>query len=40
MFNPFGFMVLNYSLAYIGSPDEPVSYLNTAKEVRTKVYEY
>ncbi len=40
IFNPFGFMVTNYSLAYVGTPEEPVSYLNTAKEIRNQVYEY
>lgn len=39
-FNPFGFMVLNYSLSYIGTPDEPQSYLNTARDVRNQNYAY
>ena len=38
--NPFGFLVLNYSLSYVGTPDEPESYLNTAKEIRALKYEY
>ena len=32
--NPFGFLVTNYSLSYVGTPDNPQSYLQTAKEVR------
>lgn len=38
--NPFGFLVLNYSLSYIGTPDQPESYLNTAKDVRRQKYTY
>ena len=38
--NPFGFLVLNYSLAYVGTPDEPMSYLNTAKDARGQKYAY
>ncbi len=38
--NPFGFLVLNYSLSYVGTPDEPESYLNTAKDVRSQKYAY
>ncbi len=38
--NPFGFLVLNYSLSYVGTPDEPESYLNTAKDVRAQRYTY
>ena len=38
MLNPFGFLVLNYSLAYVGTPDEPESYLNTAKDIRSQDY--
>ncbi len=38
--NPFGFMVLNYSLSYVGTPDEPESYLNTARDVRNQNYAY
>ena len=38
--NPFGFLVLNYSLSYMGTPDEPESYLNTAKEARNQIYAY
>lgn len=40
VFNPFGFLVLNYSLSYVGTPDEPESYLNTAKDVRNQNYSY
>ncbi len=38
--NPFGFLVTNYSLAYVGTPDSPESYLNTAKDVRFERYSY
>jgi type IV secretory pathway component VirB8 len=38
--NPFGFLVTNYALSYIGTPGDPKSYLNTAKEVRQELYEY
>ena len=38
--NPFGFLVLNYSLSYVGTPDEPESYLNTAKDIRAQRYAY
>ena len=38
--NPFGFLVTNYSLSYIGTPEDPQSYLETAKEVRAESYEY
>ena len=38
--NPFGFLVLNYSLSYVGTPDEPESYLNTAKDIRARRYAY
>lgn len=38
--NPYGFLILNYSLAYVGNPNEPESYLNTAKDVRNQVYPY
>ena len=38
--NPFGFLVLNYSLAYVGTPDQPESYLATAKDVRNQNYTY
>lgn len=38
--NPFGFLVLNYSLSYVGTPDQPESYLNTAKDVRRQRYTY
>lgn len=36
--NPFGFLVLNYSLAYVGTPNEPASYLATAKDARNQKY--
>ena len=32
--NPFGFLVTNYSLSYVGTPDDPESYLKTAQDVR------
>ena len=38
--NPFGFLVLNYSLSYVGTPDEPESYLNTALDARSQKYAY
>lgn len=38
--NPFGFLVTNYALSYVGTPDSATSYLNTAKEVRNELYEY
>ena len=38
--NPFGFLVLNYSIAYVGTPEEPSSYLNTAKDIRNQNYAY
>lgn len=38
--NPFGFLVTNYSLSYVGTPDSPESYLNTAKDVRFENYAY
>lgn len=38
--NPFGFLVLNYSLSYVGTPDEPESYLSTAKDIREQNYTY
>lgn len=38
--NPFGFLVTNYALSYVGTPGDPQSYLNTAKEVRNELYEY
>lgn len=33
-YNPFGFLILNYSLSYLGTPDEPESYMRKAKEAR------
>lgn len=38
--NPFGFLVTNYSLSYVGTPDDAESYLNTAKDVRYEQYAY
>lgn len=38
--NPFGFLVTNYALSYVGTPGDPKSYLNTAKEIRSEIYEY
>lgn len=38
--NPFGFLVMNYSLSYVGTPDEPESYLNTALDARSQRYAY
>ena len=38
--NPFGFLVLNYALSYVGTPGDQKSYLNTAKEIRNEIYEY
>ncbi len=38
--NPFGFLVTNYSMSYVGTPDDPESYLNTAKDVRAELYPY
>ena len=40
VFNPYGFLVLNYSLSYVGTPDEPESYLATAKDARNQIYAY
>lgn len=34
MYNPYGFKVQNYSLAYVGKPEESEGYLNIAKELR------
>lgn len=31
--NPFGFKVMNYSLAYVGTPEKSEHYLETAKKV-------
>ncbi len=38
--NPFGFLVTNYALSYIGTPNNPQNYMNTAKEVRFEQYDY
>lgn len=35
--NPYGFKVRNYSLAYVGKPSQPRSYLETAKLVRSQL---
>ena len=40
VYNPFGFLVLNYSVSYVGTPEEPRSYLNTAKDLRNQIYNY
>ncbi|MBQ9732506.1 MAG: hypothetical protein IJV97_05435 [Alphaproteobacteria bacterium] len=34
MHNPFSFLIVNYSLSYLGTPDEAESYLSKAKEIR------
>lgn len=36
--NPFGFMVINYSLGYMGTPETSAHYLETAKEFREKAF--
>jgi type IV secretory pathway component VirB8 len=38
--NPFGFIVLNYALSYIGTPEGSQSYLKTARDVHRELYEY
>lgn len=38
--NPFGFLITNYAISYVGTPDNPQSYLNTAKDVRYEQYTY
>lgn len=38
--NPFGFLVTNFSMSYVGTPDDPESYLNTAQDVRFEQYAY
>jgi type IV secretory pathway component VirB8 len=38
--NPYGFLVRNYAISYVGTPGDPKSYLNTAKDIRNEVYEY
>lgn len=38
--NPYGFLVLNYSMSYVGTPEEPSSYLSTAKDARQQKYQY
>ena len=32
--NPFGFLVVNYSLGYMGTPETSAHYLETARELR------
>lgn len=36
--NPFGFIVLNYSMGYLGTPETSAHYLETAKEAREKAF--
>lgn len=36
--NPYGFIVLNYSLGYLGTPETSAHYLETAKEAREKAF--
>ena len=36
--NPFGFVVLNYSLGYLGTPETSAHYLSTAKDMREKAF--
>lgn len=38
--NPFGFLVTNYSTSYVGTPDDPQSYMNEAKEIRFGLHNY
>lgn len=38
--NPFGFVVSSYSLSYLGTPDKPESYLDTARDIRAQNYAY
>ena len=38
--NPYGFLVRSYAISYVGTPDDPQSYLNTAKDIRNEIYEY
>lgn len=38
--NPYGFLVRNYAISYVGTPGDPQSYLNTAKDIRNEIYEY
>ena len=35
--NPFGFIVVNYSLGYMGTPETSAHYLETANELRKKM---
>ena len=35
--NPFGFIVTNYSLGYMGTPETSAHYLETANELRKKM---
>lgn len=34
--NPFGFLVTNYAMSYVGTPDDPLGYMTEAKELLTK----
>lgn len=36
--NPFGFLMINYSLGYLGTPETSAHYLETAKEASQKVF--
>ncbi len=36
--NPFGFKIKRYSIAYVGTPEEPLSYLEIAKRAREQHY--
>jgi len=37
--NPFGFKVMRYSLAYLGTPEQSSGYLEAAKEATTQTFE-
>ena len=36
--NPFGFLMINYSLGYLGTPETSAHYLETAKEASQKIF--
>ena len=38
--NPFGFLITNFSMSYVGTPDDPQGYLNAAQDVRLERYAY
>ena len=38
--NPFGFIMLNYSIAYAGNPNDITSYLETASEINKQSYNF